>query len=113
MANEDFHIGNAGSILHLTFKKKGVAFDISSSTVKKILIKKKDGNVLEKDAVFEPVPLGTGTGSDGKVCYTFTGADLDVAGEWKAQGFVRFDTDHQVYSSVVTFTVEANLAAVA
>ena len=112
MANEDFHVGNAGSILHLTFKKKGVAFDISSSTIKKILIKKKDGTILEKDAVFEPIPTGTGTGSDGKVCYTFTGSDLDTPGEWKAQGFVRFDASHQVYSSIIAFTVEANLATV-
>ena len=112
MANEDFHIGNGGAILHLTFKKGNAVFSIAGCSAKFIIMKKKDGTIIQKTAEYEPPPDGIGDGSDGKVRYVFSIGDLNVVGEWQAQGFARFTSEIQVYTSIIKFTVEKNLAEV-
>jgi hypothetical protein len=106
---EDFRVGNGGSVLHLTFKKSNVAFSLVGATRIVILIRKKDGTTVLKDAEIENT---SGSGIDGKVKYVFSIEDLDQEGEWKAQGFARFDAVTQVYTSIVSFKVGANLETV-
>jgi len=101
---EDFRVANGGSVLHLTFKKGSQVFSVEGADVK-IIIKKKDGTTVVKDAEWET----SGSGTDGKIKYVFTTQDLDQDGQWQAQGFARWTDDFQIYSSIITFKVGANL----
>lgn len=76
--------------------------DISSATDKKIYFESPSGIVSEKNAIFST------NGEDGKIRYVTIVNDLNVAGNWKAQGYVAM-SNFQGKSTIVTFKVNPNL----
>ena len=103
-SNNDFYKNSGGSILHLVITQNGVVMDLTTATQVNIILEKTDGTTVIKTATVENPP-----GTDGKIKYIFTTADLDIVGTWKAQGFVRFSATEQVYTSIVVFKVKPNL----
>lgn len=88
--------------LIITMYEDGVVLDISTATVKSIIVKKPNGTTTTYTAIF----LTDGT--DGKIYYDTVAGDLDSAGTYKTQGQISIDGG--VYrSSVSAFVVKCNL----
>ena len=90
---DEVHVGDIGTVLRVTVQDEDAAIvDISAASTKQILIKKPNGTLLTKTAAF------TTDGTDGQMQYTTVGAvgetpaDLDVAGDYKIQGYVVIGT---------------------
>ena len=109
-ASSDFHIGNGGSTIHITFMDGTIPLPIDGNTALKFIFLRKDNSVKVVDAEFDPT--GTGDGTDGKARYIFKIEDLDLDGKWTVQGFVRFTPLTQIYTDTFTFTVGTNLAVI-
>jgi len=72
------------------------AVDVSAATVKKMLIEKPDGTVLEKTANFAT------DGTDGKIEYTIVAGDVDQVGLYEYQGYCEIGSLKRT-SSIGTF----------
>ncbi len=83
--------------------------DVSDALIKQMIIRKPDGTVLTKQAIFTPITSGaTGTGSDGKISYFTIAGDLDIPGTYRIQATVS-NAQGQWYSSIDRFKVVSNL----
>lgn len=98
----EVHVNDIGTLFKLTLTDDSVAVDISGATTKQIKLKKPDGTVLTKTAIF------TTDGTDGKMFYQTIADDIDVTGEWQIQGYVVLATGTW-YTSVHSFRVFENL----
>lgn len=98
----DAHYGDIGTAIIITVTANDVVYDISGATVKKILLKKPDGTVLTKDAVFVT------DGKDGKIQYVTITGDLNAIGKWKVQAHLTFASGDW-HSSIDDFQVDGNL----
>lgn len=93
-----------GTIFRATLTDQdGTVVDISAASTKQLKFRKPDGTVLEKAATL------TTDGTDGKMQYATISGDLNLAGQWKVQGYVvigsgTWHTDEYV------FTVHTNLS---
>jgi hypothetical protein len=76
--------------------------NISLATVKRFIIKKPNGTILTKDAVF------TTNGQDGLIHYHTMLGDLDLPGDYKIQSYLETPT-FSGYSSITGFSVILNL----
>lgn len=103
----DFRLGNGGSVLHVQFLEDGLPYSVKDATTVSLLFR----HISENTATIKSAILET-DGSDGKVKYVFTAADLAKEGEWKVQGFARFSPTAQIYSSIAFYTVGPNLGIV-
>jgi hypothetical protein len=79
-----------------------VALDISTATVKQIIIDKPDGTNLTKGANFVT------DGKDGKLYYLTVAGDFDQAGTYRTQAKIVMP-GFSGYSSATTFEVLANI----
>lgn len=88
--------------LKVTITEDGADLDISTATVKTIIITKPDGTVLTKTATF----LTDGT--EGIIYYDTVSGDLDQSGFYKIQGYIEI-SGGSYYGSISTFKVFCNL----
>lgn len=99
----NIQVGNIGTVFRLTIKDcDGTAVNVSAASAKQIVFKTPSGVVKTRTASF------TTDGTDGKIQYATAGSDLDEAGVWRMQALVTIGGG-TFYSSVVEFTVKANL----
>jgi hypothetical protein len=97
------HLNDIGTIFELTIVDQDEAVvDISSATTKEIVFLKSDGTTLTKTASL------VNTGTDGKMKYASIAGDLDVVGNWSAQGVVTIGTGTW-HSEELQFIVHRNL----
>jgi hypothetical protein len=95
--------GDIGTKLLVTVTDCGTVVDISTATTLAIYIRKPDGTILSRTGTLET------DGTDGKMYYITQAGDLDVAGSYKIQGRVIFQSGASYYTSKATFRVECNL----
>lgn len=83
--------------------KEGYGYvDISSATLKNIIIKKPDDTILTNTASFFT------DGTDGIIYYTTVEDDLDQAGTYYVQSYIEMPT-FEGYSTPTSFVVYDNL----
>lgn len=102
MSLDEIHVGDIGTILRVTITDDDTAVDISTATTKTIFLKKPDDTKLTKTAVFYS------DGSDGIIQYVTIDGDLDAAGWWKIQAYVKMGTN-EWYTNWEAFEVHDNL----
>jgi hypothetical protein len=101
-SNAPIQVGTEGLIIELTLMGKGKPMDISSATLKNIVIKPPSGMNITKTASF------TTDGLDGKIrCFTSSG-DLALVGTYQVQGYVELLT-FKGFSGITSFDVVENL----
>lgn len=98
--------GDIGTKLEVivTDRTTKAVVDISSATVKKIIIQKPDGSILEKDAT-----LTTPPGTNGKMYYATASGDIDQSGDWHYQGYVEMPGGKWNTGPWIDFKVEPNI----
>lgn len=98
----EIHV-NDEPILRATVKDQdGAVVNVSAASVKQIILKKPGAASAAKTATF------TTDGSDGKIEYQVTTAELDTVGEWERQAYVVLAT-RPYRSDISRFPVKANL----
>jgi hypothetical protein len=98
----EIHLYDINTRLTVILTENGAPVDISTATVKTIILQKPNGAVLEKTALF------TTTGTDGSIYYITVANDLDQSGVWYIQARVTFGGG--TWSSQwLPFTVMENL----
>lgn len=102
----DLHVGDFGTTFELTVlnRANNKPLSLSGATAISIKFQPPTGNAWEV-----PATLVTTGGADGKIKYIFQEDDLDVAGVWKAQGFVVEGTVGKWHTDIETFEVGANI----
>lgn len=100
---EQAQVGAVNLIIRGTVKEDDVVVDVSTCTTKQMILRKPNGAVLTKTAVFDT------DGIDGKLKYLTVSGDLDVAGSWSAQAYVIFPGGFDGRSEVERFWVNSNL----
>lgn len=94
-----------GVRIQVTIMEDNSPVDISAVTTKQIVFKKPDGTVTTETAT------NVTDGTDGKIEYRTVAGFLNVAGEWKAQGYVVFPGGgFDGRSDITQFEVAPNLA---
>lgn len=101
MAADEIHVGDVGTRFLVTIMDGATAVDVSTATVKQILLKKPSGVILTKSASFVL------TGADGRIQYFSIAGDLDLAGFWHIQAYVEMPAG-KWHSDVQLFEVHAN-----
>ena len=97
-------VDDSGAQFRLTIKRGDETADVSAVLAKSMTFTRPDGSTFQRDAKFHT------DGSDGVICYTTVGGDLDTAGEWSVQAQVDLgDTDFR--SEVHCFAVHEAVAA--
>lgn len=99
----DAHYGDVGTAIIMTITVDDVPLNVSTATGMHILLRKPDGTVVEKDAIFVT------DGTDGKIQYITLANDLNAVGKWKVQCHLTFPSGDW-HSSVDDFQVDANLS---
>lgn len=85
-----FHIGDVGGHYQMLFKDENNAVvNLSAATLKQITFRKPGGGLLVKSGA--SISFVT-DGSDGLIEYVWLAGDLDVDGNWTAQGYLEFAT---------------------
>lgn len=102
MAAGEIHVGDVGTVLEYTVTEGTSAVDVSSASVKQVILKKPSGASLTKTAEF------SGSGTDGKVRYVTVAGDLSEAGQWYAQVYLELPAG-KWHSDAGAFTVHGNL----
>lgn len=101
----EIHQLDIGTIFEVTLLDTNKAvFDISSATTLELRFKKPDPNAA---IVVKTASLST-DGTDGKMRYVTIADDLDMAGDWKLQGYVS-TAIWTGFSSIGQFEVQPNL----
>lgn len=75
-------VGDIGTAFRTTIKEDGTAIDISLATTKEIVFQPPSGVAITQTAVFFT------DGTDGIMQYVTEAGDIDIAGNWKLQGYV-------------------------
>ena len=103
MATREIHKNDVGTLFKITIKNEdNEVVDISSATVKKIILRSSIGIAKEFTADF----LTDGT--DGIITYITIDGNLNVIGEWQMQAFVTISSGSW-NSDITNFTVYDNL----
>jgi hypothetical protein len=100
--DSDIQENTVGLVIRLTIKEKGQTQNLSTSTVKQIIIGKPDGTKLTKTASFMT------DGTDGVIQYVTVLGDLTPAGTFSVQSYLEMP-DFQGKSTISTFGVNANI----
>lgn len=94
MPTDEMFVGDIGTEIHVIVEDNGAPVDISSASPKQIIIRKPDGTKLTKNGVFET------DGTDGDMYYKTVAGDVNIAGMWERQAYVKLGSD-EYYSSVI------------
>jgi hypothetical protein len=101
----EIHVGDIGTVFEATIMDGKEIVSVSGAITKKLIFRKTDLTVIEKDAEY------VSNGLDGKIKYTTVSGDLDQKGVWKFQGFVQLPSGSW-HSDIHNFTVSDNLATI-
>lgn len=103
-SNKDhIQVGAKHLAIKLQIREGNNALDISSASGLMMIIEKPDDTLISASASL------FSTGTDGIIVYYTSGStDLDQAGEYNAQAYLRMP-DFEGYTTPVTFTVYPNL----
>ena len=101
MANE-IHAGDTGVELIVAVYDNGEIVDISDSLLLSIIIRKPDNSSHIKSAYLYT------DGTDGKMAYSSSAGDFDLAGTYKIQGRVSL-SGGTYYTSISSFKAHCNL----
>lgn len=93
-----------GSIIRVTVKENGTAFDASAASGKTMKLQKPSGAVLEVPAKFQS------DGKDGVVTYTTAENDLSESGPWIGQVFLDFTATQKWHTDTFSFSVANNVS---
>ena len=107
MTDTIIHVGDDGTVFELTIldtKKKPI--NVSTASLRVIHFMKPDRTRVTKTATL------TTNGVDGKIQYKSVAGDIDMAGEWIMQGFVKFSDGNGFFSEKPEFPVITNIAHV-
>jgi hypothetical protein len=100
---DHIQVGAKNLAIKLQVKEGNSALDISSASIKNIIIEKPDDTIVTGSAAFFT------SGSDGiLVYYTSSSSILDQAGDYNAQAYIEM-TGFAGYTTPVIFTVYENL----
>lgn len=94
--------GGTGLAIRLQIKEGNSIVDLSTATVKNIIIEKPDATLVSGSATFVT------DGTDGLIYYTSGSADFTQAGEYHAQAYIEM-AGFSGYSTPVDFAVYSNL----
>lgn len=103
MSANEIHVGDIGTIFEVSVLDGTTVVDISTATVKQLLLRKPSGTLLTKAAVFKT------TGTDGVLQYTTVSGDLNEKGVWSLQVYIELPTG-KWHSDRQNFTVHENLS---
>lgn len=96
-------VNDIGVRIILTIYEDGEVLDISSASIKSIIIQKPDGTTTTTHtATFYT------NGTDGKIYYDTVDGDLDQNGLYRTQALITLSSN-TYRSNVVSFRVECNL----
>jgi hypothetical protein len=101
MAANEIRKNDVGTIFYGTIYDTAIV-NLSSATVKQIILLKPDTTVIQKDASFVT------DGTDGKLSYTTVAGDLSCCGIWKVQWLITLSSGTW-YTDIKTFKVYSNL----
>ena len=90
-------------ILTITDDETTLAVDISTATIRKVLLRKPSGDFI----VADPADFVT-NGADGKLKYVTVAGNVDEVGVWLAQAYVQLAT-LKSYTTIAYFMVDANI----
>jgi hypothetical protein len=93
---------NNSTKFFVTIVENGTGVNLSTSVSHTITFKKPDSSILSVSGTLQS------TGVSGVMFYTAQSGDLDLAGQWKIQGFVDLGAT-QFYSEPSSFRVYKNL----
>ena len=96
------HVNDVGTRFRVTITEFGEHLDISAATSMKILLQDPEGNKKYLEGSFLT------NGEDGIIEGVTEEGDIDIKGDWKMQGFVRFGTS-SFHSDISTFNVLPSL----
>lgn len=97
------HIADVGTLIRVTCKASGKILDLSTATLKKFYIKRKNNTILEVTADFST------NGVDGKLQYVILSTDIiGPKGDYVLQVYVEFPAG-KWHSSWASFEVAANI----
>jgi len=88
--------------LILTIIEDDAAVNVSTCTIKNIILKSPSGVKTTHTASFLT------DGSEGKIYYDTASGDIDEAGTWKLQGYVEIASG-AYYTTIESFRVNCNL----
>ncbi|MHA2375570.1 MAG: hypothetical protein ACXAB9_05345 [Candidatus Thorarchaeota archaeon] len=81
--SDELHLGDVGTVIKVQCKDKGDVLDVSTTTVKKLKLQKRDKSILVRDMGFFT------DGTDGWLKYVTSGSDLaGQKGKWKGQVYL-------------------------
>jgi hypothetical protein len=95
-------VGTIGLMIELGVKEAYNYLNLSTASIKNIIIKKPSGMYLTVSGSY------TTNGTDGKIYYTTREGDLSEAGVYKVQGQIAIGT-FSGYTTATQFTVVANI----
>jgi len=101
--SDEIHVGDVGTVFEVTVMDGEKPLDISSSTERKIFLRRPVDTVVSRDAVF------TNDGIDGKMEIASESGDIDIAGVWSIQAKIIIP-EGTFYTDIDQFVVEASLA---
>ena len=102
MSVNEIHKNDIGTILRVTIYDGSTIVDISTATTKTIYLRKPNGVILTKTAVFYT------DGSDGIIQYIVQSTDLDQDGTWGIQAYIVL-SDGSWRTDMSTFIVYRNI----
>lgn len=104
ISTNNIQVGTIGLVIELKIKKNNSVMDVSSASVKQIIILKPDGITKTiNTATFST------NGTDGLIRYVTTGSgEINQAGDYQVQGYLEM-SGVKSYTSIVQFHVVSNL----
>jgi hypothetical protein len=104
MSLGEVHVNDVGTSFQATVKDEtGKIVDVSGASTLQISFKRPDGTKLGPKTASM-----VNDGKDGLIQYTTVSGDINKAGNWKVQGFVRV-SGGEYYSDIYDFIVYGNL----
>ena len=98
----NIQIGATNLLIELEIREGYGALDISSATIKNIIIEKPDNTLIITSGSF------SSNGKDGRLYYRTNTGDLSLAGVYNVQSYLEMP-DFSGYSTPTSFQVYANL----
>lgn len=100
MYDPGFHVGDIGTCIELIiYDQNGAVKDISTASTKQIKFKRPSGSTFTKDAAFSD------DGTDGRIYYTMTDGDLNLAGLWSCRAYLVLGEAWSGHSTPAEFLV--------
>lgn len=100
--SDEIHVGDVGTIFQVTINSAGIPVDVSSATLKNIILRNPVGRKITGAASF------VNTGADGKIKYSTVAGNINMSGIWNLQVEITMPTGSWK-SDISEFKVYENL----